>query len=214
VAGSRSWPVPVPLPTDGTGRRVLSVGTAGGITSGFVGLPDGAGLVRLGGSLLSLDEAEYQLWDAGLLAPATEPLLEQARQSGMAEPDRVLRELAEAGLVIDSAVDPASARHLAGGHAVRFTGRLVGNGPHQSPRFLVGAGTAAPPLTVDVVVYQFLLWADGRASITDQCARLDTGGVPWCSDAAAHVAGWIPALLSADLISLDLVVSAEGPGAE
>jgi hypothetical protein len=44
------------MTADGTERKEFAVGTSGGITSGFVGIRDGDGLVRLGGSLLSLSK--------------------------------------------------------------------------------------------------------------------------------------------------------------
>jgi hypothetical protein len=54
---TQSWPAPSSAMTaDGTERKEFAVGTSGGITSGFVGIRDGDGLVRLGGSLLSLSK--------------------------------------------------------------------------------------------------------------------------------------------------------------
>lgn len=191
-------------------RRVLAIGTSGGVTSGFVGISDGDGLVRLGGSLLSLSEDEYKLWGASQLAPAAGPLLDQAGQAGVAEPDRTLLELEAAGLVITCADDPASAQQMATSLTARLTGRLIGNGPHQSPHFLVSARSEAPALRVDVVVYQFLLWTDGRRSIAQMCAEIDTGPHGARFDTAAHVVGWIPALLRASLIGLDLAGTSDG----
>jgi hypothetical protein len=202
------WPEPV---ADRGGPRVLSIGTAGGITSGFDGLPDGGGLVRLGDDLLSIDKEEYRLWDAGLLAPMRDALLRQARETGLREPEALLRELAEAHLVVEYAHEPAAIGLHASDHTARFTGRFTGNGPHRSARFLVGVGAAAPFLSVDVVLYEFLLWADGRASIAEQCARLATGGLPRGFSPVQHVVESLPVLLRAGVISLDRVSGAERP---
>jgi hypothetical protein len=206
-----SWPVPSSDGSaDGTERRVLAIGTSGGVASGFAGLSDGDGLVRLGGSLLSLSEDEYKLWDASQLTPAAGPLLEQARQAGVADPVRTLLELEAASLVMTYADEPGSARRMATGLSVRLTGQLIGNGPHQSPHFLLSAGGAAPQLRVDVVVYQFLLWADGRTPIAELCARIDVAGPNPAFDAEMHVVGWIPALMRAGLIGLDLAGPPDG----
>lgn len=206
-----SWSVPGPAMTAGdTDRTVLAIGTQGGVASGFANMQDGEGLVRLGGSLMSLSPDEYKLWDASQLAPATGPLLEQASQAGVAEPARTLLGLEKAGLVLTCSDEPGSVRHLTTGLSARLTGRLIGNGPHASPAFLVSAHAAAARLTVDVVIYQFLLWADGRTPIADLCGQIDLGGSRPVFDAAAHVAGWIPRLLQVGLIGLDLVGPACG----
>jgi hypothetical protein len=191
-------------------HKVLAVGTPGGITSGFPGLPDGGGLVRLGPGLLSLDEDDYKLWDASQLAPAAGPLLEQAAQDGVADPAAVLAGLAAARLVMSYADEPEPVRNVAAGLSVRLTGRLIGNGPYQSPHFLVAPyGGATPQLRVDVLVYQFLLRADGRTSVAELCATLDTVPPDPGFVVERHVAGWIPALMRAGVIGLDL---AEPPG--
>jgi hypothetical protein len=212
---TQPWPAPNAQPTAGVTerlaeRRVLAIGTSGGVTSGFAGIRDGDGLVRLGASLRALSEDEYKLWSASQLAPAVGPLLEQAGQAGVQAPGRTLLELEAAGLVITCADDPASVQHMAAGLTVRLTGRLIGNGPHQSPRFLVSAGAGAPALRVDVVVYQFLLWADGKRSIAQICTEIDTGPQGARFDAAGHVVGWIPALLRASLVGLDLAGAPDG----
>jgi hypothetical protein len=185
-------------------RRVLAVGTPGGVTSGFGGLPDGGALVRLGDSLSSLDEDDYKLWDVSQLAPAAGALLDQAGRAGVADPAAVLARLEAAHLVMAYADEPGPVRDMAARLSVRLAGRLVGNGPHQSPYFLVAAYGTAPQLRVDAVVYQFLLWADGRTSIAGLCAKIDTTAAGPAFDAARHVAGWIPTLMRAGLIGLDL----------
>jgi hypothetical protein len=185
-------------------RRVLAVGTPGGVTSGFAGLPDGGGLVRLSDRVFSLDEEDYKLWDASQLAPAAGPLLEQAGRDGVADPAAVLARLEAARLVTAYTDEPGSAHDLAATLSIRLTGRLIGNGPYQSPYFLVAPHGAAPQLRVDAVVYQVLLWADGKTSIAGLCARIDTAAAGPAFDAGRHVTGWIPMLMRAGLIGLDL----------
>lgn len=185
------------------------MGTPGGVTSGFAGLPDGGGLVRLGPGLLSLDEDDYKLWDASQLAPAAGPLLEQAGQDGVADPAAVLARLEAARLVVTYADEPAPVRDIATRLSARLTGRLIGNGPHRAPHFLVATYGAVPQLRVDAVVYQFLLSADGRTSIAGLCATIDTAAAGPAFDAERHVMGWIPTLMRASLIGLD---PADPPG--
>jgi hypothetical protein len=197
----------------GSERRVLAVGTSGGVTSGFAGLPHGDALVRLGDRVFSLDEEEYKLWDASQLAPAAGPLLEEAGRDGVADPAAVLARLEAAGFVATFAGEPGPTRDLAAALSVRLTGRLIGNGPYQSPYFLVATHGAAPQLRVDAVVYQVLLWADGRTSIAELCARIDTTAAGPAFDTAMHVAGWIPMLMRAGLIGLDLAGQAATSGA-
>jgi hypothetical protein len=211
-----TWPTPSPdaAANETTGhrpeRRILAVGTPGGVTSGFADLPDGGGLVRLGRTLLSLSEYEYKLWDASQAAPTAGPLLEQAVRAGVADPPAVLAELEAARLVTTYADEPSSTRSLAAALSIRLTGRLIGNGPHRSPQFLVAAVGATRQLRVDVVVYQVLLWADGRASIAGLCAKIDTEKPDPAFDAEKHVVGWIPSLMRAGLIGLDLTDPPDG----
>jgi hypothetical protein len=196
-----SWPTP---DLADAGRKVLAIGIPGGIVSGFTDVQAGEGLVRLGGNLMSLSPGEYQLWDASQLAPAIGPLLEQASHAGVAEPAQTLTELEAAGLVLTYGDEPGSVERVTTGLNARLTGRLIGNGPHASPRFLVSAHAAAAQLAVDALVYQFLLLADGRTSIADVCTRIDSGMPGPDVDAISHVASWIPRLLRAGLIVLDL----------
>jgi hypothetical protein len=204
-----SWPAPSPAATadrttgSGASPRILAVGTGGGVTSGFVGVPAG-GFVRAGSRMYSLSEDEYQLWDASQLAPAAGPLLEQAGHGGVADAAAVLAELEAARLVLTYTGQPGSWRSLAAGLTIRLTGRLIGNGPHQSPSFLVASSATAPQVQVDPVVYQALLWADGRTSIAGLCSRIDTRAAGPAFDAAQHVVSWIPRLMRTGLIKLDL----------
>jgi hypothetical protein len=184
-------------------RRLLAVGTSGGVTSGFVGVPDGHGVVRLGAELIALDEEEYRIWTATRLALAVDPLLEQARLDGVADPAGTLAALESDGLVIAAADGQESARRIAGQITAVLTGELVGNGPHRSPQFSVRASAASPQLLVDVLVYQFLLLADGSAPIADLCTRIETVP-PDGADLVEHVTGWLPTLLRSGLVRLDV----------
>lgn len=185
-------------------RRVLAVGVPGGITSGFAGLPAGAGLVRLGGTLMSLDEPEYRLWDAALVAPEVPALLGQASQFGIADPGALLDDLADARLVAEFPVRPPGPAALAAGLTASFTGYLIGNGPNESLRFLVRAGGSERQLPVDVIIYQFLLLTDGQAAIAETCGRIDPPAAAG-PDVTGHVLAALPVLLRAELIRLDVV---------
>jgi len=195
-------------------RRVVSAGTAGGIASGFAGHPARAGLVRLGRDLFSLDEEDYRLWDVGLVAPSREAVLQQAEAAGLACPEQVLENLVKGGLIIDWAAETGPAPELVNRYTVSFRGYLIGNGPYESPRFLVRAGTDAPTLVTDVLVYQFLLRANSVTPIADQCEQLDSTGLPSEFDVLDHVVSRIPALLRAQLICLDLADTADGTAPE
>jgi hypothetical protein len=128
---------------------------------------------------------------------------------GVSEPQSLLRELAEAGLVVEYTREASALKGHAHVLTARLTGRLIGNGPHGSAQFLIEPGSASPPLALDVVLDQCLLWADGRSPIALSCERVGTSGLPHECDAIYHVAEWLPALLRAGLISLDRVAAGE-----
>jgi hypothetical protein len=189
--------------------RMLSIGTAGGVISGFAELADGGGLVRLGDSLQWVDPEQYRLWDAGLLAPTRSALLEWAARVGISGAEGLLRALVADRLMVEHARDPAGMRRQAVAHSVRFIGYIVGNGSGRSPRFLIkAAAETSAVLVVDVALYHFLLWADGTTSMAEQCARHALDGLPDGIDAVRHVAGQLPILMRAGVISLDPVITA------
>src|SRR5690349_4335305 len=70
---------------------LLPVGTPGGITSGFEGIPDGSGIVKLADKLGCLDPDQYRLWRAAAAAPQAEDLVEWAASRGIADAARRVR---------------------------------------------------------------------------------------------------------------------------
>jgi hypothetical protein len=192
------------------GRRMLAIGTWGGVTSGFAGIPEGHGVVRLAGNLISLDPDEHKIWAATRLALAEEPLLKQATLDGVANPFRTLADLQAEGLVIAAADGLESAHRIARQVTATLIGELVGNGPHWSPQFAVRASAASPPTMVDVLVYQFLLVADGSAPIADLCTKIGTVP-PDGADLVEHVTSWLPTLLRSGLVRLDVPARETGP---
>lgn len=185
--------------------RLLSIGVPGGIISGFAGITDGEGVVRLGGEFVALEEPEYTLWDAGLLAPQRESLTRWGSDAGIADPDELIDAMLAGNLMTVHSADPAVAATEASRLTVRLVGHLTGNGPNRSPRFLVrpmAAGQAA--VEVDAFVYEFLLRSRGPSSISARCARMDVRMPEAGMGLDEHIYQQLPFLLRNGIITLDL----------
>ncbi len=172
--------------------------------SGFDGLDDGGGLVSLGRRLHSLDPTSYKLWEALRAVPteaAAQALSDSLRASS--EEDH-LTALRRSRLVAVWSSDPADCRELADSHSVRLRGKCLGNGEGRGSTFLVGDLAGQPRARVDVVVYELLLSGDDRASITDECRRLEFDRLEPATDSVQHVVAVLPALMRAGLIEVDL----------
>jgi hypothetical protein len=186
-------------------RRVLPVGTPGGILSGFEDHEDGMGLVRLGDELLSLDPRSYKLWHTLHVAPtetAAQALTARAQAEPQPDPLALLR---DNGLATTWSRDPAGCVELTERHTVRFVGMCLGNGDGRAQAFMLGDLAGEPRARVDVIVYEFLLSGDGRDSIAEECRRLEFDGPAATAGATAHVTAALPELMRSRLIRLDIV---------
>jgi hypothetical protein len=181
--------------------------------SGFDGLDDGGGLVSLGRQLHSLDPTGYRLWEALRAVPtdaAAEALADSLRASSGEDHLTALR---RSRLVAVWSSDPADCRALADSHSVRLRGKCLGNGDGGGLTFLVGDLAGEPRARVDVMVYELLLSGDDRASITDECRRLEFDRLELATDPVQHVVAFLPALMRAGLIEVDLAGGGEVSGA-
>lgn len=190
------------------GTRLLAVGTAAGIVPGFDRLPDGGGLIRLGDHLLSVDPTRYRLWEAVHVAPTCAALRSWAQAAAIAV--TLVESLQDTGLVVEWPEDRQGRLGLAHHLAVRFVGRFLGNGGQGDPVFLLGDASSRPVARVDLLLYEFLLWADGPGSIVDQCARLDTRSFEESVDPVQHVVAALPSLMRVGLIRLDARMHDDG----
>jgi hypothetical protein len=173
--------------------RLLAVGTPGGAVSGFDGVAAGGGIVRRGGELFSLDAVRYRLWETLCAAPTVAALYDAVDGA-----DHLLAELRDDRLVV--AWPDAG---LATRHTVRFVGRCLGNGDGGGDVFDVGDATGRPQVRVDLLIYEFLLCADGAYSIAEQCARIPGQAI----DPVGHVVGALPTLMRAGLIQIDSIAA-------
>lgn len=201
-----AWPHAGPVGNGaGEGTCLLPVGTPGGIMSGLDRLRDGGGIVRLGDQLLSLDATTYRMWDAIHVAPAKSAL--QAWASGLPGTEttgQLLQTLGDRKLIVDWTEDRRGCLALVHSHTVRFLGRCLGNGRRRGPAFLLGDSSSRPCAHVDLLIYEFLLWADGQEPIVDRCGGIDTRSSAVPVDPVQHVVAALPALMRAGLIRLDL----------
>jgi hypothetical protein len=194
----------------GRETRLLAVGTPGGIVSGFEGLPDGSGVVKLGDQLLSLDAARYRLWEAIHVAPTYAALHALAGAEANESAESLLPPLMDAGLIVDWTDDGDRFTILAQAHSVRFIGRLLGNGGRRNEAFVLGETGSRAVARVDSLLYEFLLWTDGQASIVDRCRRLDTSSFGLAVDAVQHVVAALPVLMRTGMIQLDVCTNSGG----
>ena len=148
---------------------LLPVGTPGGITSGFEGIPDGSGIVRLAGRLGALESDQYRLWRAAAAAPQTEDLIAWATGKGIPDAADRVRQLVDAGLLLEEG-QAAAAR--IGELTLQLIGECLGNGAQVSPVFLV-RGRGRSPQQVDGFLYEVLLHCDGSSALADICDKLD-----------------------------------------
>jgi hypothetical protein len=148
---------------------LLPVGVPGGINSGFDGIPDGSGIIRLGDKLSCLDPDHYRLWRAAAAAPQAEQLIAWGTSQGIPDAAGRVHQLADAELLIQEGPDVAK---RIGGLALRLIGECLGNGAEVSPVFLV-RGRNGTQLQVDAYVFEALLHSDGVSPVSVTCDKLD-----------------------------------------
>lgn len=148
---------------------LLPVGIPGGVNSGFDGVPDGYGIVKLGDKLGCLDPRHYRLWRAAAAAPQAEELIAWGTGRGIPDAAGRVRELEDAGLLIEEG--PQVAERV-GTLALRLIGECLGNGAEVGPVFLVG-GRKGNQLQVDAYLFELLLHCDGVNPVWVTCDALD-----------------------------------------
>jgi hypothetical protein len=148
---------------------LLPVGVPGGINSGFDGIPDGSGIVRLGDKLSCLDSGHYRLWRAAAAAPQAEQLIAWGTSQGIPDAAGRVHQLENAELLIEEG--PEVAMRI-GGLALRLIGECLGNGGSVNPVFLV-RGRNGTQLQVDAYLFEALLQSDGVGPVSVTCDKLD-----------------------------------------
>ncbi len=182
---------------------LLPVGTPGGINSGFDGIPDGSGIVRLGEKLMYLDLNLYRLWRAAAAAPQAAELLAWGATHGILEVDDCVRALLDAELLIQEGPD---VQLRVGRLALRLIGECLGNGEHLKPTFLV-LGRNNVQLQVDAYLFELLMRCNGVSPISMMCDWLDASNPRpgWPPSIETLTAG-LPMLVRNEVVQLEAAV--------
>jgi hypothetical protein len=182
---------------------LLPVGTPGGVNSGFDGIPDGSGIVKLGDKLGCLDPGHYRLWRAAVTAPQAEQLIAWGTGQGIADAAERIRQLQEAELLI--AEGPAADKQIEG-LALRLIGECLGNGAEVSPVFLV-RGRNGNQLQVDAFLFEVLLRCDGLNPISVTCETLDaTRSEPGYRPRIQTLIAGLPTLVQNEVVLLEVAI--------
>jgi hypothetical protein len=182
---------------------LLPVGVPGGFNSGFDGIPDGSGVVRLGHKLSCLDPGHYRLWRAAAAAPQAEQLIAWGGSQGIPDAASRIRQLQDVELLIEDG--PEVAKRI-GGLALRLIGECLGNGPEVSPLFHV-RGRNGTQLQVDGRVFEVLLHCDGVSPVSVSCNALDPPrSGPGCRARIEMLTDGLPVLVRNEVVLLEVAV--------
>lgn len=181
---------------------VVPIGTPAGICSGFEGMDDGCGVVRLGNELVYLDPGIYRLWLAAMAAPAPAELVAWAPGKGITEAEEHVPALLSEGLLIS---DGGDVETRVGRLAMRLIGHCSGNGPDRAPTFGV-VGTRGAQLDLDMMSFEALLRADGCEPLASSCGAVDAAH-PQASGPStlARIVEALPLLVRVGVIRLNAV---------
>jgi hypothetical protein len=183
---------------------LLPVGTPGGITSGFEGIPDGSGIVKLADKLGCLDSDQYRLWRAAAAAPHAEDLIAWGTSKGIADAAGRVRQLEDTGLLVEEGPDVAE---RIGGLALCVIGECLGNGTQVSPVFLV-RGRSGSPLQVDGFLFEVLLHCDGFSPLSVICDKLDASrSEPGYRPRIKTLTDGLPGLVRNEVVRLEAVIA-------
>lgn len=184
--------------------RVLPIGTPGGIVRGFRKVPDGSGVVRLGGDLVFLGPHLYQLWIAAAAAPRSTELITWAIAESMVDVPDLLSDLDAAGLLVEG---KSNLRRSMGRLSARLTGELVGNALHAKAYF-VALGQGGMQVELDPYSFDFLLRTDGVSPIESFCKSNDQLRKKHKhGDSVEAISDNLPVLVRAGVIRLDLATA-------
>jgi hypothetical protein len=139
------------------------------MNSGFNGLPEGYGMVRLGTEFACLEPDDYRLWRAAAAAIDAEELRDWGISHGIADAVERVRQLENAELLIAEGPDVAERIR---GLVVHLIGECLGNGAEISPVFFV-RGRGGAILQVDGFLFELLLRSDGLVPVSVTCEGLD-----------------------------------------
>jgi hypothetical protein len=180
---------------------VFPVGTPGGFVSGFSGLPNGSGVVRLGSKIMVLDTDRYRIWEAASAALEDSEVTGWAISQGIANGESLVRTLKDSGLLIEVGPNP---RLQAARVAVRLTGSCLGNEGSEDATFWV-TGHAPDPVEVNILVYELLLRSDGVGPVLELCDFLDLARPEISRSPCAEIFfESLPSLVRAGVVRLDL----------
>jgi hypothetical protein len=179
---------------------VAPVGVSGGLNTGFTGIPDDSGLVRLGGGIAMLEPDLFRLWRGAAAAPQLDELVQSAAGERIEDAEGKVRDLEEEGLVVIESPDiEPVVRRL----AISLVGDLLGNeGDARSPFIAVGRRGAR--IQLPVADFELLLRSDGATTVGTICdglrgSPLSTDG----SDVLRSICLGLPELVRHQVVRLD-----------
>jgi hypothetical protein len=182
---------------------LLPVGTPGGVNSGFNGLPEGYGIVRLGNEFACLEPDDYRLWRAAAAVIEAERLMAWGMSQDIADAAERVHQLEDAELLIPEGPDLAARIR---GLAVRLIGECLGNGAEISPAFFV-RGRGGALLQVDGFLFELLLRSDGLDPVSVMCDGLDaTRSEPGYRPRIEALTEALPVLVRNEVVLLETAV--------
>ncbi|MFF0150137.1 hypothetical protein [Micromonospora sp. NPDC005203] len=94
-------------------------------------------------------------------------VVEAARQLGVADPDRIVAEFLEDGLLVETAPDAPDVEDFARAHRVHPLMVSLGNTPDDPLRYGIGLFGTAPVLRVPALTHDLWQWSSVGASLWD-----------------------------------------------
>jgi hypothetical protein len=178
---------------------VVPVGVAGGVNSGFGGIPDGSGIIRLADQVLIVEPDLYRLWQRAASAPELEQLLEWAAAEGIADAQDLVQDLLARGLLI---AQSATLAPRVGPLAISMIGDLLGNGDDPQAPF-VAAGRDGALIGVSLHLFELLLRCDGATAVEALCNGLDEASGASANHTLAGICEGLPVLVSNGIVRLN-----------
>lgn len=174
---------------------ILPVGRYTGEFHPAVGAPVKYHSLSIGRLSVTLEDPQaFAVW-AAAHRPVDRPdaiwdrtaVTDAARQLGVADPDRVIAEFLEDGLLVEITPDAPDVVDFARAHRVLPLMVSLGNTPDDPLRYGIGLFGAAPVLRMPALVHDVWQWSSVGASLWDVCQVFaDAGARAEVADAREH----------------------------
>lgn len=212
-----------------TDPLILPVGRYTGEFHPAVGAPVRYYSLRIGGLSVTLEDPQsFAVW-AAAHHPIDRPdatwdraaVTEAASQRGGADPDRIVVEFLEDGLLVEIAPDAPDVVEFARAHRVLPLMVSLGNTPADPLRYGIGLFGAAPILRLPALVHDVWQWSSVGASLWETCQVFaDAGARAEVADTREHdprhvlheFLAALPLLVGANAAFLDVATRSHSPG--